>query len=85
MSEGQIFAHSNAGIECLDTKVHSAVNISQVRQLDPAARSNVTNTNTTHTLSLCPPASKLDVRKMVSINLFFMNFKTFVQMSVGLI
>ena len=82
MSEGQIFAHSNAGIECLDTKVHSAVNISQVRQLDPAARSNVTNiTNTAH----LPAGSNLDVRKMVSIILFFMNFQTFVQMSGGLI
>ena len=55
MSEGQIFAHSNAGIECLDTKVHSAVNISQVRELDPAARSrvrNITNNPPSHTSSI---------------------------------
>ena len=35
MSESQVPTHSNAGIESLDTKVHGAVNISQVRELDP--------------------------------------------------
>ena len=35
MSESQVPTHSNAGIESLDTEVHSAVNISQVGELDP--------------------------------------------------
>ena len=33
--KSKIFAHNNTGVEGLDTEVHCAVNIAQVRQLDP--------------------------------------------------
>ena len=33
--KSEIFAHDNTGVEGLDTEVHGAVDIAQVRQLDP--------------------------------------------------
>ena len=33
--KSEIFAHYNTGVEGLDTEVHGAVNIAEVRQLDP--------------------------------------------------
>ena len=38
MSETEVPTHSNARIESFDAEVHCAVNISQVRQLDPVKK-----------------------------------------------